>query len=362
MSIVFRKDRGKWIASRTVGKKRFRVSCETKREAKQIDEELRRKQLECMGLELDYPLSEAFASYLATDSAQKTKGSQKADFRFFNLAADFFSSLKINKLSDVTLESLQLFQLHMANEFKWSSTTISKQSVLLRSVFNKALATGKLSKDPCQFWKVPRGTSQKRRPMTLAEFNTIMGQSMPDWLRPVLLFIRLTGARGASVASLEWADVHFPSKRLYLSSRKGGIGKIKRIPFPMYSALLEFMLKLVPDNNPGAKYVFLDDEQRPLTGHRISDSCHRLIKASGLKGVVLYSLRHALAVDLTENGVSIEIVRQLMGHSSISQTQTYAQGVSADSLGNSMNSIRSQETPIAEAPQATMTKPVTEQE
>lgn len=344
MSILFRKERNKWIASRTVGGRRYRVSCETKREAKEIDEELRRKQLECIGIDLQYPLKDAFASFLATDSAQKTKGSQKGDRRFLDLALDFFHSSNILKLSDVTLESLQLFQLHMASEFGWSSTTISKQSTLLRSVFKKATATGKIAKDPCELWKVPRGTPQRRRPMTLEEFNQLMGQPMPDWLRPVLLFIRLTGARGASVASLEWADVNFQTKRLYLSSRKGGLGKMKRIPFPMYSALYEFMeqhyLRRGHIYN-SLKYVFTgDDYGQQLTGHRISDTCYRLIKASGLKGVVLYSLRHALAVDLTENGVSIEIVRQLMGHSSISQTQTYAQGVSSDSLGESMNSIR----------------------
>lgn len=361
MSICFRENRNKWMVSRTVAGKRFRLSCNSKREAKEIDEELRRKQLECKGVVVGYTLKDAFASYVATDSAQKTVATQKSDRRFFDLALTFFHGSKIHKLSDVSLENLQLFQLHMASKFKWSSTTISKHSVLLRSVFKKAAATGKIAKDPCEFWKVPRGTSGRRRPMTREEFDKIMAQPMPDWLRPVLLFIRLTGARGASVASLEWADIHFPSKRLYLSSRKGGIGKMKRIPFPMYSALYELMMKLVPDSNP-PRFVFVDEAGRQLTGHRISDTCYRLIKASGLKGVVLYSLRHALAVDLTENGVSIEIVRQLMGHSSISQTQTYAQGVGADSLGESMDSIRGEQSPTNQAPQATNQKPVTDKE
>lgn len=88
------------------------------------------------------------------------------------------------------------------------------------------------------------------------------------------------------------------------------------------------------------EFVFLDDDHNKLTGHKISVAAHRLIKKAGVEGVVLYSLRHALAVDLTEAGVSLEITRQLMGHSNIRQTQEYAQGIGIDSLKQSVRLIR----------------------
>lgn len=342
MSITFRKDRNRWIASRTVDGKRVQITCESKREAKEVDEALREKQLNCVGIHLRYPIKEAFASYLETDSAQKTESTQKSDRKFLEVAEHFFCfSLCLRELKQIKIEHLQLFQLYMSRDLKLSYTTISLRLTVLRSVFKKAFVHGRIPSDPCEHWKVPRGTHVQRRAMTQSEFNQLRRQSMPDWLRPVLEFIRFTGARGASVASLRWSDVEFSKLRLYLSSRKGKLRHVQRTPFPLYEGLNAFLSH--HQSSSSGEYVFTDDDGRPLTGHRISSAAHRAIKTAGLEGVVLYSLRHALAVDLTESGVSIEITRQLMGHSNISQTQNYAKGVSSDSLSDSVKLIRARE-------------------
>lgn len=348
MAIIFRANRNKWQVTRTVGGKQYRVLCESKKEAKELDAELRLKQLSSIGISIHYSIHDAFESFLATESRQKTDSSRKADAKFLSSAFCYFTnSSKIHKLGELTIEHLQLFQIHMSESYKWSDTTIAAKCALLKAIFRKAFVTGKIAKDPCEFWKVPRGVSARRRPMTQGEFEKLLSLTMLEWLRPVLHFIRLTGARGASVASLRWSDVDFPRARLYLSSRKGKLKHVKTIAFPMYDTLFQLLAR-ERNKRQEAKssdHVFLDSNERPLSGHRISSASHRLIKEAGLEGVVLYGLRHALAVDLTEAGVSIEITRQLMGHSNIQQTQTYAQGVSSDSLRESVKLIRDTKEP-----------------
>ena len=357
MSVKWREDRKKWLVHRTVAGKRMRILCATKKEAMELDQRLKLLRLECIGIPQRYSIADAFASYLATESQQKTDASKKADKYFFDLGLRFFSDeRKLLYVDEITLEDLQLFQIFSQKAYAWSDTTVSNKMKLLKALFKKLMVTERLVKNPAEHWKVPAGTGERRRAMTRAEFTTLY-ETAPDWYRPILAFIRLTGARGASVARLRWSDVDFSMARLLLESRKGGLKKTKKIPFPLYDALYQLLArqKNLDPLAAGEDFVFKNESGGPLTGPVISATAHKLIKKAGLKGVVLYGLRHAIAVDLTEAGVSIEITRQLMGHSTITQTQNYAQGIHSDALSTSIKLIRDAE---ASTPEDTVSESI----
>lgn len=66
------------------------------------------------------------------------------------------------------------------------------------------------------------------------------------------------------------------------------------------------------------------------TGVRISgDSCNRLLKKilerlEIKKEITLHHLRHSIATHLLESGLSIESVRDFLGHGHLETTQIYA--------------------------------------
>lgn len=307
--------------------------------------------MEFVAVDPNYALGEAFATYLETDSAQKSPRSAKADAYFLNVALHFLTSVRQKAcVADVRLEDLQIFQIWLSKEQTissssikepWSDTTIEFYCRILKKFFRKMHHTDRIHKNPCELWKVPRGTADVRRPMTLAEFDKIYSAA-PDWFKPILLFIRLTGSRGASVESLTWSDVHFDSRTLILRSRKGGLKQTKLIPIPMYPALFEFLeneskkIEMKPGNP-----VFWGPNLAPVTAQEISSEGSRLIrKVVKLKGVVLYGLRHAMGAEMTAAGIPLEITRQAMGHSSVTQTSHYAKGIASSVVGDAMSSIR----------------------
>lgn len=310
-----------------------------------------------MGIEnSNYALSEQFALFLETDSAQKGARSAKADAYFLNIALHFFNKVRqLESVNQIRLEDLQVFQLWLQKEQllapgktkePWSDPTIEYYSRVLKKFFRKMHQTDRIPKNPCELWKVPRGTSEQRRPMNEQEFDAIYKAS-PDWFQPILKFIRLTGARGASCAMLTWADINFESKTLFLKSRKGGLKQMKTIPIPMYPALFEFLNQAFLDvqdfEYPPRSYdpVFWGPKGTQVTAQEISSQGSRLIrKVVGLSGVVLYGLRHAIAVELTQAGVSLEITRQALGHSSLAQTSHYAKGIASSAVGDAFAQIR----------------------
>lgn len=346
MSVSFRKDRGKWLVDRVVNGRRVKMLFDTKSEAKIVDTDLRLKNLGMYGINSRYSAADAFTSYLQIESQQKTESSQKQDKSFLDLALHYFTKVQdVFHVEQFRLEHFEMFRAHCQKELQWSDTTIYLRMKILKTIFKKLVITGRLRNNPTEHWKLPRGESAKRRPMTRDEFNRLIQIDPTSWLVPVLLFLRLTGTRGESAATLKWGDVDFSNGELLMKSRKGGSRKIKTISFPMYNELFQLLARernKTPNSSPN-DFVFSDASGQTLSGRRISMYAHKLIKKAGLKGVVLYGLRHALAVDLAEAGAPIEAIRRLLGHSNISQTQTYMQGMSVDTLRTNIEAVRNSE-------------------
>lgn len=351
MAIRFRPDRKKFEVAVALRGKRIRKLFDSKKEAKEFVRDISLRKLNLDGIQQPYPIAEAFASFIETESSQKTPRTMSSDRRFLNLALYFFTKERhLETVDEVGFEDLQLFQIWSAKpqksgpwiKEKWSDTTVSRCAKLLKQVFKKLFRLGKIKKNPAEFWKVPHGTGLRRRPMNQEEFE-VLYNAAPKWFKPILAFIRLTGSRGSSVAALTWDDIDFKTKTLKLKSRKGGLRKVKQITLPLYDELYEFMnehLMTAPGPILIGQSMFLNKFDQPVKASEISSYGHQLIKHCGLKGVVIYSLRHAIAVDMTAADISLETTRQAMGHSNISETSNYAQGIELDSVSDAFNRIR----------------------
>lgn len=283
-------------------------------------------------------LVEAFETFLQIDSSQKTEKSQKSDARLLRMALRFFHERGKKYVSEIVLEDLERFQIWLAQEKAWAQPSIELNCRTLKKFFRKMYNTEQIPKNPAALWKVPRGASKRRRPMTMEEFAKIYAVA-PEWFQRVLKMMRLTGARGKSISEINWEHVDFAKETLLLISRKGGAGQEKVIPLPLYPALREFLESLPrgSDTDP----VFKSVRGERLTAQDIATEGSRLIrKVVGLRGVVLYGLRHAIAVEMTEAGIPLEITRQGMGHSSIAQTSHYAKGIASKALAEAFSQIR----------------------
>ena len=343
LSIRFRSERKKWQVGATINGKRIRMLFDTKREAQDVDADLRLKKLGFAGKENSkYSIKEAFANYLSTESQQKSPASQKCDARLLDMALHHLSSNGKLYAGDVGLEDLQLFQIQAQKTSDWSATTTAHRMKILKAVFNKLFITGRISKNPAEHWKVPTGESEKRRPMTGAEFEKIYALASKRE-RAVLLIMMATGMRGVSIASLTWGDVDLLNGRLSAKSRKGGRGKMKTILIPMIAELRDMLTQTWNEQRPSdpTVHVFLNDKDEPFSAHAISMMGCRLIKEAGLHGVVLYGLRHKMATDLIEAGVSGEIARRIMGHASEKQLQEYTSRITMEPLQTALTLIRS---------------------
>ncbi len=132
------------------------------------------------------------------------------------------------------------------------------------------------------------------------------------------------GLRRNEAQNLNRKDIHFEQKMIYVRKGKGK----KRRAIPITQAIAEDLRLYEMENNVYQEEAFLINNQgKRMTGGRIYVIFKNLLKRtnSQLKTntICLHSLRHSIATHLLENDMSIEMVRDFLGHSQLSTTQIY---------------------------------------
>jgi integrase len=130
--------------------------------------------------------------------------------------------------------------------------------------------------------------------------------------------------RAGEIFDLEWQDVDFDNKRLFVKDRKNDGNAL----LPMHNKVQEMLYIRRPQQATG--YVFLSTKGEKI--QEISGSYERTVEKLGFNAnitdarrrVVFHTLRHTYASQLVMKGVDLYTVQRLMGHKDITMTQRYA--------------------------------------
>jgi integrase len=379
MSVRFRKDREKWQAEITVRGKRLRPLFNTKREAEDAVRRAKLKRFEIDDVAIERTLiNEGLLHYFNEVSYSKSLKSKVNERLYFSLAGYYLGKERnLEWLDEITLQDLEALQKWLKPARKltievdfdatekrqiqkdvWSSSTINRAFRTYTHVFNKMCAWGRLEKNPTQYVQSLAQRPVKRATITREIYEAILAhKSTKSWFKDVLEMIWLLGCRGSSIERLTWERINFKERYLELDTKKGARAETKLITIPMVDPVFALLMRIRNKRSEAFEpkgSVFRYDNGQPVKADVISRAGTRALRACGFKDVNLYGARHGLASDLINAGVPIEVVRQLLGHSSTQTTQIYTKGTSIQTLANALKLVRGEST----APNGT--KPETE--
>lgn len=139
-------------------------------------------------------------------------------------------------------------------------------------------------------------------------------------------FVRLalsTGCRKSELLGLEWDRVDFDRSHFCLEAKHTKNGKRRLVPLNSGAlSALRDQCDWVTRHCAGSNWVFAS----PLGG-RISTLQKGFVAAcarAGIENFRIHDLRHTFASWLVMDGVSLYVVKDLLGHSSITVTERYA--------------------------------------
>lgn len=180
-------------------------------------------------------------------------------------------------------------------------------------------------------FELPPPSPPKERYLTREEFNRLLDSASNPHMKTFLMIAISTAARKSAILELTWNKVDFKTRMVDFGRGKGNKG---RSTVPMTEDLYKTLLE--------AFRIRTSDYVVEHGGDRIKDvkngfkaACRR----AGLKGVTPHTLRHSAASWMAMDGVSMDEIAKLLGHTSPSITYRVYAKFSPDHLKKAINSL-----------------------
>lgn len=181
----------------------------------------------------------------------------------------------------------------------------------LNGYYKTLVRAGKLTLNPMDAVDRPKPGDSTPNPVTTAEFFTALELSPNSPWRGAVILGGYAGLRCAEMAALLRTDV--TRERIHVRRGKGGRARY----IPTHPAVWDFVAEC------NASAVLVDEQGEAFTPERLTGSQGRHWQRIGMPEVHLHRFRHWFGTTLADNGVGLEVIRELMGHRSVATTQGY---------------------------------------
>ena len=242
------------------------------------------------------------------------------DFLDYHKGGEEFTTTHIEEY----YEWLQI-RPHKQKEGGLSEHYINHHIYALRLYFNWQEQTGQLSYNPISVMRFRQPKGKPREPFTLQEILQLFAVAQSAKETAILHIFYSCGLRRSEGEALNRNDIHFKQRILYVRRGKGA----KRRAVPMtakVSAALEHYWQSERQGKAKDSEAFIVNRvgQR-MKGDGYGRVLKELIERAGItREASLHHLRHSIATHLLESGLSIEEVRDFLGHACLETTQVYA--------------------------------------
>lgn len=139
--------------------------------------------------------------------------------------------------------------------------------------------------------------------------------------RLVVEMLARTGMRSGELCALEANSVVLIGASHWL---KVPVGKLRNDRYlPLHPVLVD-LLDTWREGHPDEEWLITGNDSRPLNRHQVGRIVGRVARAAGIGHVHPHQLRHTLATQAINRGMSLEAIAALLGHRSLRMTLVYA--------------------------------------
>lgn len=243
-----------------------------------------------------------------------------------------------------------------------SPATVKKKARTLKRLYNLAIERRQIDENPFKFLKGPKVAKKKVLILTEPEIINLIkaAKKIPDkydlkW-DVLILTAWLTGMRKGELLNLTWRDIDFENRTVQISAKEDtpltwqwDIKDHDERTLPLTDELIDVLTNLQVSSYEGCPYIFvpfnryqdiLDKRsegnwdniktRENLIPHFSTHFRELRQKAGILKNVTFHDLRSTALSGWCNNGMDINDVKNLAGHSSITTTQEFYLAVTSD--------------------------------
>ena len=265
-------------------------------------------------------------------------GTYKLQVRSRNYVADFLQmNFRRNDISmqELTPDFIKEFGVYLSNERGLASATIWLTCMHLKGVVGRAHDNGKIQRNVfAQFHISPK--CKERTFLTEEELKKVMAHEFEDaslaFVRDLFVFMNFTALSFVDLKELTTDNI------VEVNGEKWIVGKRHKTGVPYQVKLLAVPLQIIdryrdyPKENP--KSVFGE-----VNYWSVCKKLKSVMKECGIdKPISAHCARHGFATMALTNGMPIESVSRVLGHTNIVTTQIYAR-ITTQKLDNDLTML-----------------------
>ena len=256
-----------------------------------------------------------------------------------NLSNKYFLNVKLSfrQLIDhtgnipITKLNYQLFDNFFTQTFSRTKQGAVTYYRILKSAFNRAVQWEYLAENPIVKIKLPKIPQNHPSFLSEIELQIILSKEKNTLLKDIYIFAFNTGMRITEIVYLKWDQISFEERNIRVMNTEEFTtkGKRERI-IPMNEKVFSILQKMVPKiiDIQKSNYVFKNNRRR-FNSEYISKSFKEAVKEAAKENLIdtkihFHDLRHSFASNLAQKGVSLYVIKELLGHTDIKTTLIYA--------------------------------------
>ncbi len=246
-----------------------------------------------------------------------------------NYLASVKISLKflIAEVGDIPLRCLdkRTLEKFLSKTFERSKQVATLFYRTIKAALTKAHEWEYITENPLRKFKMPKIANPFPVFISHAELMQILGKVTREELKNIYLLAYYTGMRRAEITNLRWENIDLEKGFIAVSNGNGFTTKSKKDRIvPICAPLLEILKKL-HENKTNEVYVFTTKEGEKFYDDLVGKQFKKAVRAAEMNEKIhFHTLRHSFASALVQNGVSIYVVKELLGHEDIRTTEIYS--------------------------------------
>lgn len=218
----------------------------------------------------------------------------------------------------ITFGKIATLQNTMTGSVKWKNSVL----IALKAMLNFARKDGVIKQLP-PFPALEQVQQKNVEYLTFGEQHKVV-TAIPEEHRTVFLFGMEYGLRIGELRALKKDSIeegHIIIKRSFSQwelRETTKTYKMRRLP------LTPRAIEILKSNRPSfSEYLFTFDGKRPYYERKMRDIWKGACEKAGINITQKNAIRHSLGCQLLDNGVDLEMVRDIYGHTSTDMTRKY---------------------------------------
>lgn len=263
-----------------------------------------------------------------------------------------FSEMRLSDIRCVDIQRL----FNSLYEKGYSSSTIKIVFVLINGALHRAEINGMLERNPAKNIQLPKAKSKfSRNALTREQQKIFSDFSKESKMHDLFALMLRTGLRNGELRALKYNDIDFENHVLHIRRTLKYIdhrGFFEDTPktrssvrdIPLTKNITSLLNAQNPSEHSPNEYIFKNSKGKPLCRDSVQYELDKIIKRINESGynferITPHVFRHTFATRAIEAGMSPQVLKTILGHSSLAITMDLYSHVMPDIRANEMERI-----------------------